>query len=170
MNKFSGLVLDVADDVDGEVLKAIYPCRERIPPLVKSAEFLGPDRRNELPDDLFAIVLRNGPDGVSLRKYACTDAGNTELSVQYFLKTAHKLPVEAQKLAANNLVTACGWYDLEVPEELRKVAIGLAHAATLVANGMGAAQNTKKSIGENLAVARNSGGMVNPNVIKSVVT
>jgi len=44
------------------------------------------------------------------------------LSVEYFLKTAHRLPVEAQKVAAQNLVAACGWYDIEAPEELQKIA------------------------------------------------
>jgi hypothetical protein len=124
----SGLILDVCDDHDGAVLRAVYPTFEDIPATVKEAHALSAEDRRTLPDDVFALVLLN--NGESLRKYACIDEGSTTLSVEYFMKTAHKLPVEAQKTAAANLVTACGWYGIETPEPLQKIALGLGTALT----------------------------------------
>lgn len=116
----SGLILDVYDDFKGDVLRSVYPSPDGIPELVKTAHVLSPEDRQRLPDDAFALVMRSG-DAV-LRKFACVDEGNTVLSVEYFVKNAHKLPLEAQKTAASNLVKACGWFDMEVPEELAKIA------------------------------------------------
>jgi len=79
---------------------------------------LTPEEHNALPDDAYALVLVNG-DQV-MKKFATIDSGNTALSVMYFLKTAHKLPEEAQKVAAQNLVAACGWYGLDAPELLKE--------------------------------------------------
>lgn len=116
----SGLILDVYDDVNGDVLRTMFPDRGSIPGFVKQASSLDPDTRSRLPDDVFALVLIN--DGEKLRKYACVDEGNTALSVTYFVKNAHKLPVEARVRTAENLKVACGWYGLDVPEELEKEA------------------------------------------------
>ena len=116
----SGLILDVYDDFKGDVLRSLYPSSEGLPDFVKTAQVLSSEDRSRLPDDAFALVLQNGEQ--VLRKFACIDEGNTALSVQYFLKNAHKLPDEAQKIAATNLVAACGWYDLVVPEPLAKIA------------------------------------------------
>jgi hypothetical protein len=107
----SGLVLDVYDDFNGSILRSLFSTPAEIPELVKQADVLGPVVREKLPDNVFALVLQNGDQ--QLRKYACTDPGNTVLSVLYFTKNAHKLPVEAQKTAAANLLTACAWYGLD---------------------------------------------------------
>jgi hypothetical protein len=130
MNKLSGLVLDIYDDPDGEVLREVFPSHEDIPDLIKEARQITPEEREQLPDDVFSLVLID--EEASLRKYACVDPGNTALSVEYFLKTAHRLPAEAQKTAAQNLMVACGWYGIEPPAELEKVAIGLNTAMTLM--------------------------------------
>lgn len=116
----SGLILDVYDDFRGEVIRSLFPTRSEIPGLVKAAHALSSAERGLLPDDAFALVLLNGEE--RLRKFACIDAGNTALSVLYFLKNAHKLPEEAVKVAAANLQVACDWYDLPV-EGLEKVAL-----------------------------------------------
>jgi hypothetical protein len=87
---------------------------------VKQAHALSAEERTLLPDDAFALVLLDS--GHTLRKYACTDAGNTTLSVLYFLENGHKLPESAQKVAAANLATACSWYGLEAPI-LEKIAL-----------------------------------------------
>lgn len=122
MEKISGLVLDVFDDAGGRVLKNLYPSAAELPGIVKTAMPLSRDQLHQLPDDVFALVLRQGD--TTLRKYACVDAGNTTLHVAYFLMTHDKLPVEAVKTAADNLITACGWYDIEPPEELKKLSTG----------------------------------------------
>jgi hypothetical protein len=120
MEKLSGLVLDIYDDPAGEVLKTVFPTLDDVPELVKTAQQLTPEMRGRLPDDAFALILEQ--NGSELKKFATIDAGNTALSVEYFLKTGHKLPVEAQKVAAHNLCVACGWFGIEPPGELRKIA------------------------------------------------
>jgi hypothetical protein len=108
MDKLSGLLLDVYDDTTGELFKSIYPDKGEVPELVKSAHLMTEEERRALPDDVFALVLHDGP--VTLRKFACIDPGNLALSMLYFAKTAHKLPKHAQQVAAQNLLTAEGWY------------------------------------------------------------
>jgi hypothetical protein len=122
MEKLSGLRLDVFDDVGGEVLRGLFPTYDELPELVKNASVLTQEDLSRLPDDLFALVLHDGD--VTLRKYACVDAGNTLLNVAYLLAQSHTLPVDAVKVAASNLCTACHWYDIEPPEDLKKLSTG----------------------------------------------
>ena len=172
----SGLVLDVYDDFNGSVLRSLFSTSAEIPDLVKQAEALGPTDRAKLPDNVFALVLQNGEQ--QLRKYACTDPGNVVLSVLYFTKNAHKLPIEAQKTAAANLVTACGWYGLDT---LAKEA-GLLDAAAkgvvghVAKNPLGTlatavtapalVQGTKSEIGHRMGAIRqferSGGGIATP--------
>jgi hypothetical protein len=157
----------VCDDHDGAVLRSVYPTFEDIPETVKEAHSLSAEDRRTLPDDVFALVLLN--NGESLRKYACIDEGSTVLSVAYFMKTAHKLPAEAQKTAAENLVTACGWYGLESPEPLQKIALGLGTALTAL-TVPSVIKGTHASIKNNLsnvnALEGAGAGVVTPNMMK----
>lgn len=144
MEKLSGLVLDYYDDRDGQVLKTVFPTLATVPDIIKEAHSLTYDERVRMPDDTFAVVISDGD--VTLRKYSMADRGNTALSVEYFLKMGHKLPLEAQKVAAANLVDACSCFDLEPPAELQKVALGLSgllSAATVVP---GAAQEASRNL------------------------
>lgn len=154
MEKLSGLVLDARDDHDGAVLRAIFGAEDQLPDLIKSASAISPELELRLPDEKFALVLVD--DGVVLRKFACIDAGNTALSVEYFLKTGHMLPAEAQKTAAVNLATACTWYDIPVPQDLEKVALGL---GTLVNMGM-TAPGMARQAKMNLDASQGAGHMV----------
>jgi len=149
--EMGGLVLDVFDDFNGNVLREIWPTFDDVPAQVKTAHVLVGDELARLPDDVFALVLIN--HGEKLRKFACTDPGNTELSLQYFLKNAFKLPVEAQKTAAENLKTACSWYDLEVPEPIEKIALGLGTAMTAL-TALPIAKGTAASIKQNMSATR----------------
>jgi hypothetical protein len=155
MNSLSGLILDVYDDYDGSVLREVYPTFDGIPSIVKEAQSLSAEELRTLPDDVFALVLLN--NGESLRKFACVDAGGTRLSVEYFLKNAHKLPVNAQQTGAENLVTACGWYGLEVPEKLA----GIAGTALTALTAVPIIKGTASGIKSNMANVRagESGGM-----------
>lgn len=119
--KTSGLVLDIYDDFRGDVVRAIYPSQDVIPESVKTASALSAEQRDLLPDDAFALVLLN--NGEKLRKYACIDEGNTTLAVEFFLKTGHNLPAEAQKVAAANLFQACTLYGVKPHESLEKIAV-----------------------------------------------
>lgn len=158
----SGLVLDVYDDQSGEVLKSIYPSQESIPDLVKTAHALTSEEMGLLHDEVFALVLSS--EGTCLRKYACIDPGNTALSVEYFLANKDKLPIEAQKVAAQNLAIACDWYSVEVPDALLKIA-GVGRALTLGMNASsiaGTASKTKSGLSQ----ALHSGGVIDPSLMK----
>ena len=154
--QLSGLVLDVYDDYSGETLRSLYPSPADIPDGVKQAHRVTPEDMSSLPDDVFALVLVNGTD--KLRKYACIDEGNTALSVQYFLKHGHKLPVEAQKVAAANLVAACDWYDFEPSPDLEKVALGKVDMALGGLTAAAIVPGVNAGIKENLSVTNPSGG------------
>ena len=145
MQKLSGLVLDIYDDQSSAVLREIFPNEADLPDIIKTAHVITADEYQKLPDDSFALVLVDGD--VELKKFATIDAGNTALSVEYFLKTAHRLPIEAQRVAANNLVAACGWYDIDPPEQLCKVAFGAGAvmAAMMVPAAAKSAMNNVKA-------------------------
>lgn len=149
--KTSGLVLDVYDDVNGDVLRTLYPRLEQVPGHIKEAHPLTPGERDALPDEVFALVLCDG--GHRTRKYACVDAGNTALSMGYFLKTAHRLPAAAQKTGAAQLCKAAAWYGLPVPADLEKLALGV---GTLVSGAMAVPvlKGTGQEIKRNLAATR----------------
>lgn len=162
----SGLVLDVYDDCTGEVLRSAFPQPTDIPDSIKVAHALSFEERARLPNDAFALVLSDG--GECLRKYACVDEGNTVLSTVYFLMNGHKLPEEAQKVAAKNLVEAAGWFDLSPPEELQKIAFGGAVLKALNL-GMGglAAKGAVEQTAQNLrAVNQGAGGILSPGQMK----
>ncbi len=174
MEKLSGLVLDVYDDPEGEILRGVFPTYREVPDLIKEAHPLSSAERDQLPDELFALVLLDG--GTVLRKLACVDSGNTALAVEYFVKTAHKLPLEAQKVAAQNLIKACGWYGLEPPEVLKQAGLGMRAAEKLyggklglglaAATAPGIAKGTAQQVKGGLQVAKGSGSMINPAVIQ----
>ena len=154
MEKIGGLVLDVRDDYDGQVLRQIWASDAELPELIKSAMPITPELDARLPDDRFALVLID--DNVVLRKFACVDAGGTALSVEYFLHTGHRLPEEAQKVAAANLMTACGWFGIEPPADLEKVAMGVGSLINLGLTAPGMARQAKM----NLAATEGAGHMV----------
>jgi len=151
----TGLVLDLYDNPSD--LGTIFPSLDEVPETVKTAQALTPTMLESLPDDVFALVLLT--DGDRLRKYACVDAGNTELNVAYFFKHGHKLPADVQRRAAENLKIACAWYDVEVPEALEKVALGVNTVLTAVT----APSQIKGAVGQtgrNLAATGAAGGQV----------
>ena len=153
MQKFSGLVLDIYDDAAGSVLKEVYADYGDVPDLMKTAHAITQEEYNRLPDDAFALVLEQG--GIELKKFATIDEGNTALSVVYFLKNAHKLPVEAQKIAATNLLAACAWHGITPPSQLEKAAgLGNLLGGALVAPG--AIRESKN----NLKATQGAGGAI----------
>jgi len=159
--KTSGLVLDIHDDFQGEVLRSIYPSETDIPESVKVAHALTVDERQRLPDSSYALVLVN--NGEKFRKYACIDAGNTTLAVEFFLKTAHKLPEEAQKVAAENLLRACEMYQVSVPEELKKHAFvgALLNAIPAIEAGAAVPGQVRQRLQENQILGQ-GGHVISP--------
>lgn len=146
--KTSGLILDVYDDADGMTLKAAFDSQADIPPSVKVGHSLSLEERNALPDDVFALVLRE--DGETIRKFACVDQGNTELSMLYFLDNGHKLDPEAQQKTAENFLVACSWYNLEAPEEIQKIAISMDKVRHVAENANGMVRRDGKHLADRL--------------------
>jgi len=135
--------LDFYDDPSGSVLKGRLTSIDDVPDFIKTAEKLSESELNKLPDDVFALVALDG--GCKMRKFACVDKGNTALSVIYFMENRDRLPVEAQKTAAANLIKACGWYNMAPPEELQKVALlGAAMGALTMGQGVAAGHKDYK--------------------------
>lgn len=157
MEKLSGLILDLYDDKQGEVLRSVFPSYEHLPEMIKTCSALNQDQVEKLPDSCFALILHDGD--VTLRKFACVDAGHTALGVEYFMKTGHKLPAEAQKVAAQNLVQACSWYEIEPPADLQKIALGLGSLAMGALVVPGAARDAQKNL---QAVKGTGGGIITP--------
>lgn len=115
----TGSIIDFYDDPEGSVLKERVDETD-LPPFIKTAHYYDDTERDRLPDDVFALVMVDR--GEKLRKFACADKGNTALSVIYFMENHNKLPLEAQKTAAANLVNACRWHELQAPMGLWKLA------------------------------------------------
>jgi hypothetical protein len=113
----SNLILDLYDDPQGRVLKAIFPTSEKLPGVVKTAHCLSDQERQALADDCFAVVVVDGQE--KLRKYAMVDPGNVALSTLYLLHQAGFLPEKLVKTAAANLVEAHEVYGMSVPEPLQ---------------------------------------------------
>lgn len=132
--KTAGLIFDVYDDSDRQILAALF---EYAPPgeKIASSRLLSPEHLGRLPNHVFALVADNGGSG-PLRKYAMHDEAHLKLSVAYFLETGHHLPEEAQKVAARNLVRGCQWYDVDPPEALTKIALvgAVMHTAGLASD------------------------------------
>jgi hypothetical protein len=95
--KTAGVVYDFYDDVDGRILKELFPTADDLPDVVKEAHILRPEERDVLRDDAFALVFQDS--GKVFRKFACVDPGNTLLSLAYFEKTAALLPQAAREAA-----------------------------------------------------------------------
>lgn len=116
----TGVILDIYDDPKAVVLLDKLAGRE-LPKELGDSELLEPEKLASMPDRLFALVATNAGDVV--RKYAMHDPAHTTTSIMYFLSQHELLPAHAQKTAAANLVQACGWYGLEVPAQLEKLAL-----------------------------------------------
>jgi|PlaIllAssembly_1097288.scaffolds.fasta_scaffold05893_2 hypothetical protein len=112
----AGVVFDVYDD-NGAYLKKFAGV---LPSYIGDAEFLDAEQRSRLPDNCFAAVIRNGDE--TLRKFACTDRGNTAVSALYFAEMSSALPRGARTKIASNLVSACRYFELEPPTALLKMS------------------------------------------------
>lgn len=124
----AGRIFDIYDDYEGSVLRSLYP--RELPELLKSASYTPKEAAEKLPSSLFALHMLDGR-GHTTRKYACATPIDTVLSVEYFLHQRDLLSDDLQKVAAQNLQIALGWYSLRDNPLLTKVAgIG-----SVVANG-----------------------------------
>lgn len=112
--KIAHVNLDFFDD-NGSLLREYFPDVEDLPSQIKTASLNPP----EIDDD-YALVMQNG--NYKIRKFACNDVANTAISTLYFLENYEKLPDQAVKTAAVNLVDSMNRFNLYIPEELRRLA------------------------------------------------
>lgn len=130
-NKYAGVTLDFYDD-KGATLKAKFPTPESLPDIIKIADVRPMEK---LGNEDFALIALD--EGHVLRKYACHDAGTTAMSVVYFMEHGDKLPENAQKLAAVNLVQACRRFDIRPPDLLVKTAGLVPELRNMIAGALG---------------------------------
>ncbi len=119
----AGVVLDFYDDVSGSLVKQARSAFEAPEDLAKTLDnfhFLSPEEREVLRDDAYALVMQD--EGTVFRKFACVDEGNTVLSTLYFMQNWEKLPTEAVKTAAANLMEHLCEFSLPVPNMLKMAA------------------------------------------------
>jgi hypothetical protein len=117
MRSYNAEILDFYDD-QGALLRQVVEGPDDIPDFVKTASKVGHGSDNQL----YALVLVD--EGQVLRKYATADRGNTWLSTLYFALTKDRLPEEAQKVAAANLIEACEHFNISAPDMLWDYADG----------------------------------------------
>lgn len=117
--RLAGHILDIYDDPKATVLLEKLAGRP-LPEKLASSRLLDANELAALPDRLYAVVAANGES--TLRKYAMHDEAHLATSILYFLERGHVFPEDVQKVAANRLVEACGWYGVEPPEALEKIA------------------------------------------------
>lgn len=128
MRSYNAEILDFYDD-QGALLRTLVEGPDDIPDFVKTASKVGHDSDNQL----YALVLID--DGQVLRKYATADRGNTWLSTLYFALTRDRLPEEAQKVAAANLLEACEHFDIAAPDLLWEYSEGPCDSNTVDVTG-----------------------------------
>lgn len=101
--------MDLYQD-NGELLKRTLAGKS-VPDYIKSALYLPDEKRASLTDDDFAYV---GPEG---RFLPTIDAGNTAISVIYFLE-GDGVPKHAMQKVASRLLEACSRFGLQPPPQL----------------------------------------------------
>lgn len=132
-NKHAGVTLDWYDD-KGATLKAVFPTLESLPDVIKTAAVCPQENLN---NEDFALITLD--EGHVMRKFACHDAGTTAMSVVYFMEHGDKLPENAQKVAAANLVMACGQFNMRPPAALVKIAGPISAAKDILLPAAGGA-------------------------------
>jgi hypothetical protein len=114
MLNLANQILDVYDDTGRESLEKLASVRP-------DCNVLSTEERSGLKDYDFALTIIT-KKASKLNKYPICDADSTWLSSRYFDMHGHKLPLEAQKIAASNIKLACSKYKIEPSETIHKLA------------------------------------------------
>jgi hypothetical protein len=114
MLKISNQVLDIHDDVLGDGVR-------KLASIAPNVRVMSASERASLPDDRFALSIIT-KTASKLNKYPVNDRDATWLSNQYFEMNGHKLPPEAQKVAAWHIKKACRKFKIEPSPLVEKVA------------------------------------------------
>lgn len=128
--------LDIYDDPRGIVL-AKYAQTQPLSEKVASSVLLDAEGLDRIPDRLFALQVEM-PNGTFRNKFAMHDEAHVVTSMIYFLDNCEQLPLPTMAKVAGSLVNACGWYDLDPPEAVVKIAMLGAGQMAMGALGLGA--------------------------------
>lgn len=112
----SGRVLDLYDDSD---MSLVGDNADRLVKAAGTADVLSPDDLAELPDEEYALVLRNSTTGRKIRKYAMVSPAHVALSSLFFETYGYQLPEECRKVAAYQLYRAHHRHHMEIPAFLQ---------------------------------------------------
>lgn len=114
MLKLANQVIDIYDDTSKEGMR-------KLAKLNPTCNVLSAEDRAKLGDHEFALTIIT-KKASKLNKFPICDKDSTWLSNQYFDMNAHKLPPEAQKVAAQHLMKACSMFHVEPCDSIRKLA------------------------------------------------
>ena len=118
MNRLDSAIIDIFDDVNlGSTLQKVA---SQLPQDVRSGELPSLEERNEYDDMQFALSIIT-KTASKVNKFPVNTRINTAMSNQYFDLNHHKLPSEAQKIAATYIKVACERFNLD-PSDPVKVA------------------------------------------------
>lgn len=109
-------VIDIYDDVYLE--STLEKCASKIPSNLREVEIPSIEDRNDLDDTQFALSIFT-KHAKKLNKFPIDSEINTALSNTYFDINHHKLPFEAQKVAATYIRKACQQYGIEPSESVK---------------------------------------------------
>lgn len=148
-------ILDLYDDPSASVLRGhLARTQGGLTEKLASFEPCDASALEALPDRLFALVGSSG--GERLRKYAMHDEAHLATSILYFLECGGQLPGPVRAKVAQNLITACGWYEAAPPVALTKVAFlgALVNTGLTAATVPGKLREEKQKTLENDAAFR----------------
>ena len=116
MKTLESKIIDIFDDVNlGDTLQKIA---SKLPSDVRSGALPTIEDRDDYDDTQFALSIFTKTAG-KINKFPINTRINTALSNEYFDLNHHKLPHEAQKIAATYIKTACDRYGIEATESVK---------------------------------------------------
>ena len=116
MFKLANQVIDIYDDTSKEGML-------KLAKLNPTCNVISAEERAKLGDHDFALTVIT-KKAAKLNRYPIYDTDSTWLSNQYFDMYSHRLPVEAQKIAAQNLMVACAKFKVAPSDAIVKLASG----------------------------------------------
>lgn len=120
--KLAARILDIQDDPDGVLLNQAAGSGVSIPAYVQEAKIADIVDPSNLPDEMFALVIRN--PNQTIRKYACDTPARTWLNGLYFGQTGHSFDAKTQQKVAAALLDFSRMHGIEMPYSLEKSASG----------------------------------------------
>lgn len=111
-------ILDLYDDVNLE--ENLVKMASAMPPELRKCELPSIEDRDTKPETAFALQYVT-KTAAKLAKFPIDTAVETFFSNQYFAKNGHKLPPDAQKVAAAGILKACKRFNLPPTQPVEKL-------------------------------------------------